>query len=114
MKRLVDCVEVITNNDECVVLKVKDNCAMDLINLGCFSGNEVMFRMTKDDDTNSFTIFSKKSGEDNLVTCNWCDRTLVSQNLENIARQIRKCIVVDLDIYMNKHNAFLKREGLIK
>lgn len=114
MKRLVDCIEVIANNDECVVLKVKDNCVMDLISLGCFSGNEVMFRMTKNDDVNSFTIFSKKSGEDTLATFNWSSRDLVSENLENIARQIRRCIVADLDIYMGKHNAFLKREGLIK
>lgn len=114
MKRLVDCVEVITNNDECVILKVKNNCEMDLISLGCFSGNEVMFRMTKDEDEDCFTIFSKNSGEDEFTTCTWGSRTLVSKNLSNIARKIRRCIVGDLDIYMSRHNAFLKREGLLK
>ena len=36
MARLVDCVEVITNNKDCVVLKIKEDKRMNLIAIGCF------------------------------------------------------------------------------
>ena len=39
MRRLADCVEVITNNENCVVLKVKEDKRMDLIAIGYFYGD---------------------------------------------------------------------------
>ena len=57
MSKLYDLVELLENNDECVILKVKDNMQMQLICLGCFNGNETMFRLTKGDN-HTCTIFS--------------------------------------------------------
>ena len=45
--KLKDMVDVVINNDICVVLKVKDGQELNLISLGCFFGSESMFRLTK-------------------------------------------------------------------
>lgn len=38
--KLKDMVELLSNNDACVVLKVKDGQEMNLISLGCFNGDD--------------------------------------------------------------------------
>ena len=106
MKRLVDCVELIENNDKCVVLKVKSECKMDLICTGCFSGNETMIRMTKDDDNNNYCIW-----HENGKTCSWNNHTLISDNLGKIQRMIAKCIHADMGINMGKSIAFWNSIG---
>lgn len=58
MKSLGEITEVVVNNDECVVLKVKADSEMDLIALAHFSGDEIMFRLTKGDVQNC-TVFYK-------------------------------------------------------
>ena len=40
-------VDVVVNNEECVVLKVKEGKEIDLIATGCFNGDETMLRLTK-------------------------------------------------------------------
>lgn len=106
MAKLVDCVEVVSNNKNCVVLKVKENKRMDLIAIGYFSGNEEMIRMTKDKDNNSYTIWSNDG-----KICNWNNRTLTSDNLNKLQKIIAKCIHHDLDIYMGDSIAFWDRIG---
>ena len=106
MTRLADCIEVITNNEDCVVLKVKENKRMDLIAMGYFSGNEEMIRMTKDNSNNSYTIWSN-----NGKACNWDNRTLVSDSLGKLQTIIAKCIHHDLGIYMGDTIAFWDRIG---
>ena len=49
--KLKDIVEVVVNNKECVVLKVKPNQTFNLISLGCFNGDETMMRLTKGERT---------------------------------------------------------------
>lgn len=56
MKTLADYVEIIENNMECVILKVKPDSRMALIALGCFNGNEEMIRLTKG-ETQTCTLF---------------------------------------------------------
>jgi len=57
-KRLFDLVEIAENNSECVVLKVNENAFMDLVCLGCFDGDETMFRVTKDrEDIHTITVW---------------------------------------------------------
>ena len=60
MKKLCDLVEIEENNENCVILKIKENAKLDLIKLGCFEGNETMIRITKGAD-NRFTIFTNES-----------------------------------------------------
>lgn len=106
MAKLADCVEVISNNKDCVVLKIKENKRMDLIALGYFNGNEEMIRMTKDKNNNSYTIWSN-----NGKICNWNNSTLISDNLKKIQKIIAKCIYHDLDIYMGDSIAFWDKIG---
>ena len=47
IKELNDCLELVNNDDVCVLFKVKKSKKMNLIKLGCFDGNETMFRVTK-------------------------------------------------------------------
>lgn len=51
-------VDIIENNENCVILKVKDNKNLELIKLGYFDGNEEMMRLTKGKD-HTCTIFKK-------------------------------------------------------
>ena len=108
MKRLVDCVVLMENNDNCVVLKVKEDCVMDLICLGCFSGNETMIRMTKDDDDNSYCIWYNNGN-----TCSWSNRTIKSTQLGKKQKMIAKCIHSDMGINMGKSIAFWDRIGTL-
>ena len=41
MKKLVNYVKIVENNEECVILEVV-GAPLDLIRLGCFNGNEKM------------------------------------------------------------------------
>ena len=43
-------VDIIENNENCVILKVKDDKKLELIKLGYFDGNEEMIRLTKGKD----------------------------------------------------------------
>lgn len=98
MKKLCDLVDVYENNMECVILKVKDNVKMDLLTLGCFSGNEEMFRLTKGKD-HTCTVFDKSG---NTFSWYWgqSGHTLVSNQLEKTGKLIQSCIEEDLSIYI--------------
>ena len=106
MTKLADCIEVITNNDNCVMLKIKEDKRMDLIATGYFNGDEEMIRMTKDNDNNSYTIWSN-----NGKAFNWNNRTLKSDDLRKLQKAIAKCIHHDLGIYMGDSIAFWDRIG---
>jgi hypothetical protein len=58
MRKLWQITDVVTNNNDCVVLKVKGGSEMDLISLGCFEGDETMFRVTKH-GKHTFTVWRK-------------------------------------------------------
>lgn len=55
---LRDITEVAVDNADCVILKVLPGHEFDLISLGCFDGDETMFRLTKGDDC-TCTVFRK-------------------------------------------------------
>lgn len=101
MSKLVDCVDVIVNNEECVILKIKDGKKIDLISMGYFNGDETMIRMTKDDDCNTYTIW-KNDG----TSFSWNNRTIKSEGLGKKQNKIAYCIQHDLGINMGKTMAF--------
>lgn len=110
MKSLVDLVIVIENNEECVLLEIKENSRMDLIKLGCFNGNEEMIRYTKGKD-HTITIFEKDKqpyswdfGESGY--------TLVSKQEDKIRRLVCECIECDLDIYCGANKNLIKKSIL--
>ena len=94
-KRLFDLVEIVCNNTECVVLKVKDNAFMDLVCLGCFDGTETMFRVTKGDG-HTVTVWR---GEKSVSWEHGDGRsTLVCERMNKQREMIEDCIMGDFGI----------------
>ncbi|WP_157796120.1 hypothetical protein [Thomasclavelia cocleata] len=101
MKKLCELVTIEENNENCVVLKVKPNKRLELIKLGCFNGNEVIFVLTKGDDETIRII------EDSKKSYSWDRHTLVVDNM-NVKRQlITECIIRDMDIYCGKNKKLI-------
>lgn len=94
--RLCDMVEVVANNSECVVLKVKDRQELNLICLGCFEGNETMLRLTKG-GTQTCTVFTNK-GTSYSWSWGFGGTTLVTDKMHKKGRMIQTCIENDFDI----------------
>lgn len=96
MKKLKDMVELVENNDNCVVLKVKDGHELDLICTGCFNGNETMFRLTKG-RTVTCTIY-RNNGQ--AFSWEWGAGgfTLVTDAIKRKGTMIQNCIEKDFGI----------------
>ena len=96
MCSLYDLVELLEDNEKCIILKVKDNSQMRLICLGCFSGNETMFRLTKGKN-HTCTVF-----HDNGKSFSWefgaSGHTLVTDSVWKCAELICECIANDFGI----------------
>ena len=90
MAELCDLVEVVENNMECVVLKVKKGAGMQLIRLGCFDGDETMFRLTKG-SSHTCTMF--RDGR-KPVSWSWGESGVMAGRLSSISD--------DFGIYMGK------------
>ena len=110
--KLCELVEILENNEECVVLKVKDNKRLNLIKLGCFDGNEELLRLTKGKN-HTCTVFSKNGDSDSWY---WGEGgyTLVSKNTEKKGNLIQKCITEDFDIYIGDDKENIKKSLNIK
>lgn len=94
--KLKDIVELAANNDDCVVLKVKDGQEMNLISLGCFNGNETMMRLTKGRDV-TCTLF-RQGGKSFSWYWGISGYTLVSDQVSRMGRLIQDCIEKDFGI----------------
>lgn len=96
MAALADYVEIIENNMECVVLKVKPDSRLGLIALGCFNGNEELIRLTKG-AVQTCTLFYKGGGNDSWY---WGSRgyTLVSDSTARCGKMVQHCLEEDFDI----------------
>ena len=100
MNKLYNCVELAVNNSDCVVLKVKKGKEFDLISLGCFDGDETMFRLTKG-DKHTCTVWRDGS---NPFSWEWGigGHTLVSDKTNKVGKMIQDCIENDFRIFMGK------------
>jgi len=85
-KTLMDSIQLIENNDRCVLLKVKDNMKMNMILLGCFDGDEDMIRIAKD-ETDTITVFRQ-----NGKSFSWGRNTLVTNQLSEMRKLIMEAI----------------------
>lgn len=96
MTRLVDYVELVENNMECVVLKIKPDSKTGLICLGCFSGNEIMIRLTKG-NVQTCTLFFE-----NGRSFSWYwgrgGHTIVTPQTAKCGKMIQSCIEEDFDV----------------
>ncbi len=98
MGRLGGLVELAENNMECVVLKVKEGARMQLICLGCFNGDEEMFRLTKG-GSHTCTVFYK---DGRTSSWHWGadGYTLVSGQTRRCGELVQGCIEDDFGIYI--------------
>ena len=98
-KKLSRMVTIIENNEKCVILKVKKNQFANLIGLGCFNGDETMFRLTKGSD-HTCTVWHGENN--NSYSWEWgiSGYTLVSDSIKARGHLIAKCISDDLGIYI--------------
>lgn len=108
MKTLKDLVTLVTNTEDCVVLKVKEGVAMNLICLGCFDGDETMFRLTKGPNI-TCTVWSKSG---HSFSWFWGDRgyTLVSDKVDKMGKLIQECIEMGFDILCKGSIASIKKD----
>lgn len=93
--RLKNFTELVANNDDCVVLKVKENHEMDLILLGVFDGDENMFRLTKGRGV-TCTVWRKNGKSYSWYWGN--GYTLVSDSMRKKGELIQNCIEQDYGI----------------
>lgn len=99
--KLKDMVELAANNDECVVLKVKDGQQMNMICLGYFLGNEEMIRLTKGSNV-TCTVFRKDGSS---FSWHWGggSSTLVSDAVWKMGQLVQQCIERDFGIRCQTH-----------
>lgn len=110
--KLCNLVDIIDNNIDCVVLKVKDDARLDLIKLGYFAGNEDIIRLTKGEN-HTCSIFSKDGGNFNW---HWgkSGYTLVSDEMKKKGKLIEECITEDFDIYIGDNIDNIKNSLYIR
>ena len=106
MMKLCQLVDVVVNNEACVVLKVKEGKEMDLIALGCFDGNETMLRLTKG-KVHTATIFGGKEP----FSWHWGSGgyTIVSEKTKQCGQLIQGCIEEDFGIYIGADPKNIKK-----
>jgi hypothetical protein len=111
MAKLVDYVNIVENNEDCVILEVVGT-PLDLIRLGCFNGNEKLIRLTKgkrytctvwDKDGKSFSWFWGYGGH-----------TLVSDQITKQGKLIQECIEEDFEIYIGENKTNIRNTLHIK
>ncbi len=97
MKKLSELVEIVHNDMTSVILKVIDGTQIDLIRLGCFDGDETMFRVTKGKE-HTCTVWCGKSH----YSWHWGESgyTLVSDQIRNQQIIIMNTIMFDFGIIM--------------
>jgi len=96
MSKLKDLVKVIEDNDACVILEVLPDQSLELIKLGCFNGDEKLFRLTKGSD-HTCTVFRE---DNSSYSWHWgySGYTMVTDNMDKKGKLIQQCITGDFDI----------------
>lgn len=93
--KLYNMVTLVCNNGDCVLLEVKDGQRMNLIALGCFTGDEKLLRLTKG-RTVTCTVFTDKGS----YAWSWGlgGFTLVTEQMHRKGWLIQECIERDFGI----------------
>lgn len=96
--KLCNLVDIVDNNMECVILKVKDGKRLDLIKLGYFTGDEDIIRLTKG-ERHICSVFNKDGTN---FSWEWGkgEYTLVDDGTRKKGWLIQECITEDFDIYI--------------
>ena len=96
--KLCNCVEILENNEYCVILKVKPDKKTELIALGYFDLQDNMYRLTKG-NKHICTVFRN---DNTSYSWEWGEggHTIVSDELSKKGKLIEECITEDFDIYI--------------
>ncbi|MBR3622128.1 MAG: hypothetical protein IKN43_02130 [Selenomonadaceae bacterium] len=94
---IYDFTELIVNNSQCAILKVKDGHQQDLIALGIFDGDETMFRLTKGKIV-TCTVFYKEREPYSWQWGGHGGETIVDQSTKIKGRLIQYCFETEHDI----------------
>lgn len=107
MKKLYQLVSLVSNTEDAVVLKVNEGSEMDLICLGCFDGDETMFRLTKG-GSQTCTVWTK-SGKH--YSWQWGDggTTLVTDSMTKRGHMIQAAIEDGFDILVHGKLASIRK-----
>lgn len=111
MKKLVDLVKIVENNRDCVILEVTGSM-LDLIKLGCFNGDEIMFRLTKG-KSHTCTVWTK-DGKNYSWHWGYGGHTLVSDAMNKRGKMIQQCIAQDFEIYIGDNLKLIESSLHIK
>ena len=111
MKKLVNFVEIVENNENCVILEVVGT-PFDLIRLGCFNGDEKMFRLTKG-DKHTCTVWTN-DGKNYSWHWGIGGHTLVSSQTEKQGKLIQECIEQDFEICIRGRKENIRKTLYIK
>lgn len=96
MNKLTKIVDIIHNDEDSVILRVKEGKRMELLTTGCFDGNEDMIIVSKQTKLNDCIAF--RIMETNGKTFSFTNNTLVSSILSAMRNLIKDTVVMDFGI----------------
>lgn len=102
MNKLTNVVEIVKNDDEAVVLKVKEGSQIELLSTGCFNGNEKLLVISKVNWANENLNYTIVYNDDK--TFSFSENTLVSDATNAIKKWIYQTVVFDFGIPVNERN----------
>lgn len=108
MNKLSKIVEILNNDEDTVILKVKDNKKIELLSIGYFNGNEDMIIVAKHNYVHegiAFRIIYKNGHEFSFT-----DNTLVSTNITAMKKIIIQTVVFDFGIPIDDYNVDLLKQ----
>lgn len=114
MNNLSKIVDILNNDENTVILKIKDNKQIELLSIGCFDGNEdmiVISKYTKIHKGLRFRIVHKDG-----TSWTFDNEYIVSSNVKAVYRNIIQTVVFDFGIPVDDstHYELLKQFTYIK
>lgn len=98
MMKLHELYKLIENNDDCVILQLKDGCENELWKVPFFDGNEKDIKISK----GGHTTVSIRSMDGKAYSWGWGDNgyTLTSENITKKGHLLKEVLELDYGIYM--------------
>lgn len=101
-ERLTELVELVSNTDDAVVFKVKDNKQIELLSIGCFNGDEKLISVAKLNDFTDYNIYTIVYKNDQHMS--FIANELVGAKLRSMKKHLERMIIFDFGIpIFDKH-----------
>jgi hypothetical protein len=99
---LIDCVELLMNDETCVVLKVKSDKQNDLFMINGFDGNESMIKVSKVRNVCDSITYRIRTTNGN--TYSFSNNTLMCDEMRTMMSQINHTIINEIGIPLVSEN----------